>query len=156
MPGVQACRLTGRGAALRLPGRTQARTMSPTIYFDTEPETRFDDRCARSASALRELGVGPGDVIALMLQNEPLLLELMLAARQIGAYFCLVNWHFKSGEVAHILSDSGAKVLVVHSHLVETIQGGLPPGLRVFVAPPSERTCTAFGLQGPSTRVAAD
>src|SRR5512140_204476 len=136
MLGVQACRLTGRGPALRLPGPTQARTMSPTIYFDTEPETRFDERCARSASALRELGVGPGDVVALMLQNEPLLLELMLAARQVGAYYCLVNWHFKSGEVGHILTDSGAKVLVVHTHLVDTIREGLPTGLRVFVAAP--------------------
>src|SRR5512133_2640337 len=101
--------------------------MSATIYFDSEPETGFDERCARSASALRELGVGPGDVVALMLQNEPILLELMLAARQVGAYFCLVNWHFKSGEVAHILSDSGARVLVVHAHLVDTIREGLPP-----------------------------
>ena len=129
--------------------------MSATIHFDTEPETGFDERCARSASALRELGVGPGDVVALMLQNEPVLLELMLAARQAGAYFCLVNWHFKAGEVGHILRDSGAKVLIVHSHLVDTIREALPPALRVFVAAPRERTCSAFGLEGPPTRVAA-
>ena len=55
--------------------------MSATIHFDREPGTGFAERCARSASALREIGVGPGDVVALMLQNEPVLLELMLAAR---------------------------------------------------------------------------
>ena len=129
--------------------------MSATIYFDSEPESGFDAALRRSASALRELGVGPGDVVALMLQNEPVLLELMLAARQVGAYFCLVNWHFKAGEVGHILRDSGAKVLVVHTHLVDTIREALTPGLRMFVAAPRERTCAAFDLHGPSTRVAS-
>ena len=129
--------------------------MSATIYFDTEPEADFDRRCAKSASALRELGVGPGDVVALMLQNEPLLFELMLAARCVGAYYCLINWHFKSAEVGHILSDSAAKVLVVHAHLLDTIRAGIPPAARVFVAAPRERTRVAFGLHGASSRVAS-
>jgi len=55
--------------------------MKATIYFDGGPEDRqkFQAQCERSTSALRELGICPGKVVALLLHNEPLLLELMLA-----------------------------------------------------------------------------
>ena len=126
--------------------------MSATVYFDTDPDADFEQCCARSASALRELGVGQGEVVALMLQNEPVLLELMLAARCAGAHFCLINWHFKAAEVRHILRDSAAKVLIVHAHLLETIRDAIPPTTRVFIASPRERTCRAFDLQSASFR----
>ena len=69
---------------------------SATIHFDPQPEADFDRHCAASASALHELGIGTGDVVALMLHNEPVLLELMLAVRCVGAYYCLINWNFKT------------------------------------------------------------
>jgi long-chain acyl-CoA synthetase len=121
----------------------------PTIYFDALPEDglAFDERCARSASALRELGIGQGEVVALMLHNEPVLLELMLAARAVGAHCCLINWHFKAAEARHILSDSKAKALIVHANLLEQIRDGIPSSVRIFVEAPRQRTRTAFGIE---------
>ncbi|HUL68416.1 MAG TPA: AMP-binding protein [Burkholderiaceae bacterium] len=57
--------------------------MNPTVHFDGSvlPAAAFHARCLRSAAALLELGVGPGDAVALMLHNEPLMFELMLATR---------------------------------------------------------------------------
>ena len=120
--------------------------MTLTIHFDDTPEEpqAFQAQTARSASALKSLGVGPGEVVALMLHNEPLVLELMLAIRSLGAYFCMVNWHFKTAEVRHILSDSGAKVLIVHTSLMAQIEGGIPDTVRVFAAQPRTRTLQAF------------
>ena len=125
--------------------------MSPTIYFDgvAQDSEVFSANCARSAAALGELGIGPGGVVALMLHNEPVLLELMLSARAIGAHCCLINWHFKAAEAQHILSDSGAGVLIIHRDLVDQIRGGIPSSVQVFVVEPRARTREAFGLSEP-------
>ena len=81
------------------------------------PRAELEDRAARSAAALAAQGIGEGDVVALMLYNRPEWLELMLACRMLGAYWCPINWHFKSEEVRHILADSGAKLLVAEPGL---------------------------------------
>ena len=101
----------------------------------------------RTATALRDAGLGTGEVVAVMLRNEPVLLELMLAARWIGARWCPINWHFKAAEVRHILVDSEAKLLVVHADLLAQIEGAIPESVRVFVVEPRARSPgSAFGL----------
>ena len=126
--------------------------MKPTVHFGgaTLAPATFFDRWRRSASALAECGVGERDVFALMLRNEPVALELMLAGRWIGARWCMVNWHFKAQELRHILADSGARVFIVHADLLEAIEGSVPDGVRVFVVDPEEATRAAFALgDGP-------
>ena len=110
--------------------------MKPSVEFQgthIDPEVFFE-RYQRAAAALREAGVGEGDVVALMLYNGPLALELMLAARWIGALWCPINWHFKTDEVAHILSDSGAKVFVCDAALLDALHGLELRGIRTFVS----------------------
>lgn len=126
--------------------------MKPTIYFDAAPEDgeTFYEQVNRSASALQEVGVGRGDAVALMLHNEPILLELSLASRLLSARWCLINWHFKAAEVRHILTDSGAKALIVHANLLDQIRDGIPESVRVFVSWPRERTRVAFGVNESS------
>jgi long-chain acyl-CoA synthetase len=122
--------------------------MNPTVHFDGRAERDdFRDRCDRSVRALDAMDIGPGKVVALMLHNEPVVLELMLATRALGAHCCLINWHFKADEARHILSDSGASVLIGHSDLIGRIAGGVPGSVRVLVAEPRARTRDAFVLQ---------
>jgi long-chain acyl-CoA synthetase len=122
--------------------------MKPVVRFgsSTHSGEAFFARYMRAALALRSAGVGTGDVVALMLYNEPVGLELTLALRWLGARWCLVNWHFKAAEVRHILQDSQAKILVVHADLMAQIEGAVPEGVRVFVVQPHEHTRQAFGL----------
>jgi long-chain acyl-CoA synthetase len=122
--------------------------MNPTVHFDGSalPAAAFHARCLASAAALLELGVGPCDAVALMLHNEPLMLELMLATRWIGADYCMINWHFKAGEARHILSDSEATVLVVHADLLPQMREGIPAVVRTFVVHPLEGTRRAFAI----------
>ena len=123
--------------------------MNLHLHFDdadAQSSEGFASRSARSASALQALGLGRGDVVALMLQNEPVMLELMMATRTLGVYSCLINWHFKAAEAGHVLRDSGAKVLIVHAHLLQQVREALPEGLRVFVAEPAKRTREAFSI----------
>jgi len=81
------------------------------------PRAELEARAARGAAALAARGVGEGDVVAVMLHNRPEWLELMLACRRLGAYWCPINWHYKADEVRHILVDSGAKLLVAEPEL---------------------------------------
>jgi long-chain acyl-CoA synthetase len=120
----------------------------PTVHFGAgvEDGEAFFERCMRAAAALREAGLGPGEVVAVMLRNEPVLLEVMLAARWIGARWCLINWHFKAAEVGHILGDSAARLLIVQSDLLAPIAAAIPRRVRVLVAAPLEATRLAFDL----------
>ena len=106
--------------------------MKPSLDFEGQhiAAEDFFQRYQRAAVALRAAGVGEGDVVALLMGNGPDLLELMLAARWIGALWCPINWHFKADEVQYILSDSGAKVLIADTALLESLLTG-PAGLKL-------------------------
>ncbi|MBV8837252.1 MAG: AMP-binding protein, partial [Alphaproteobacteria bacterium] len=106
----------------------------------------IEERALRGVSALAGLGVNEGDVVAIMLRNEPAFLEAMLIARLAGCYSCPINWHYKADEAGYILHDCGAKALIVHADLLHQIDGGVPPSCRVIVVAPSAETRAAFHL----------
>jgi fatty-acyl-CoA synthase len=66
----------------------------------------------RVAQGFVELGIGPGDRVALWLPNVPAWLACFFACAQIGAVVVTVNTRFKSSEVSDIVGRSGAKLLV--------------------------------------------
>ena len=73
-------------------------------------------RTARLARVLHDLGV-PSDgtgAVAAMVPNGFEFFEVAAAACRVEARFLPVNWHLKSDELAWILADSGAQVLVAH------------------------------------------
>jgi long-chain acyl-CoA synthetase len=99
--------------------------MRPTIVFEgrtLEPDD-FEQRWRRSAAALRSAGVGDGDVVALLMRNGPEAIEMMVAARHLGAQWCPLNWHFKTEEAQFILRDSGASVLIADAALLTALVG---------------------------------
>lgn len=99
--------------------------MRPTLVHQgrrLEPAA-FEQRWRQSAAALAAAGIGDGDVVALMMRNSPELLELMVAARHLGAQWCPVNWHLKGDEVAYILANSGARLLVADAELLQGLPG---------------------------------
>ncbi len=65
----------------------------------------------RAARGLSDLGVGPGDRVALWLPNVPAYPILYLACIRLGAIAVAVNTRYRSVEVADIVGRSGAKVL---------------------------------------------
>ncbi len=124
--------------------------MFPALIFDderTEPAT-LAERAERAASGFAALGVVEGDVIAVMLRNEPVYLEVMYAARALGAYLCPVNWHFRADEAGYIVRDCGAKALVIDATLLSQAGDAIPAALACIVATPEPATRRAFGLPG--------
>jgi fatty-acyl-CoA synthase len=72
------------------------------------------------AAALAARGIGFGDRVAIMMTNRPEFLEVMFAASALGAIAVPVNFRLTPDEVAYILTDSGAALLVVEEATGET------------------------------------
>src|ERR1041385_1359790 len=113
------------------------------------------ERALRGVSALAALGIGEGDVVAIMLRNEIAFLEAMLVARQAGSYSCPINFHYKADEAGYILRDVGAKALIIHADLLRQIDGGVPPGCHVIVVEPGAETRAAFRIPAEHCAVPA-
>ncbi|WP_406335833.1 class I adenylate-forming enzyme family protein [Streptomyces sp. NBC_00203] len=75
--------------------------------------TQLLDRVRAAARQLQDLGIGPGDVVALKLTNRVEFVLLLFAAWRIGATITPVNPSMTQGEVVRQLRDSGARLLVV-------------------------------------------
>src|SRR5215204_2867027 len=69
------------------------------------------DCAARAAQGLADLGVGPGDRVALWLPNVPAYPIFYFACARLGAMAVAVNTRYRAVEVADIVGRSGAKVL---------------------------------------------
>ena len=63
---------------------------------------------------LRALGLERGDTVAAVMPNGIEFLQLYLGATQIGLYLTPINHHLVGPEIAYIVNDSDAKVLVGH------------------------------------------
>src|SRR5262249_8852586 len=113
------------------------------------------ERALRGVTGLTELGVGEGDVVAIMLRNEIAFLEAMLIARQAGCYSCPINFHYKADEAGYILRDVGAKALIVHADLLRQIDVGVPPGCQVIVVERRAETRAAFRIPAEQCGVPA-
>ncbi len=96
-----------REAVARAPERTAL------AYFDGRIGYAEADALSDSvAGHLAVRGVRRGDRVAVMLQNTPHFVLAVLAAWKAGAVVVPLNPMYKSGEVGHILRDSGAAALV--------------------------------------------
>jgi fatty-acyl-CoA synthase len=72
---------------------------------------RLAEESRRAALGLAELGVGPGDRVALWLPNLPAWLVLFFACARLGAVAVAVNTRFRAAEIEDIVGRSGARVL---------------------------------------------
>jgi fatty-acyl-CoA synthase len=70
-----------------------------------------------TAGALRERGVGPGDVVGVLLYNSGRFLELMHAISHLGAIFMPLNWRLAPAEIAFIAGHSEAVLVVTEPEL---------------------------------------
>jgi long-chain acyl-CoA synthetase len=110
--------------------------MKPTIVYrgQVTPPAQFEQQWRQSAAALQTAGVQEGQVVALLLRNSPLAVELMVATRHLGAQWCPINWHFLTDEVQYILTNSGARVLVADDALLAALGPLQTAGVQVWTA----------------------
>jgi len=70
------------------------------------------DRVEAAAEQFAGLGIGAGDVVAIMLPNRVELIVAMVAAWRVGAAATPINPTFTATEASHQVTDSGAKLVV--------------------------------------------
>lgn len=106
---------------------------APAIhYFDrTITYGELDDLASRFATLLASWGVGHGDRVALYLQNVPQYVAALYGLWKRGAIAVPLNPMFKDKELAYHLEDSGARVLVAHESLYETVARDVVPRTKV-------------------------
>jgi fatty-acyl-CoA synthase len=97
--------------------RRAARSPDAVALVDGPTGTRtsyaeLDDRVGARAGRLAALGIGHGDRVALLGENSPAYLEWLFAAARLGAIAVPVNMRLAAPEVAYVLDDAGARVLV--------------------------------------------
>jgi fatty-acyl-CoA synthase/long-chain acyl-CoA synthetase len=80
------------------------------------------DRAAnRAAAAIEGLGCEPGDRVAIMSFNSIEGFELANGLRRAGMVVVPVNYRLRGPEIAYVLNDSGARVVVAGADHVEAV-----------------------------------
>lgn len=84
------------------------------------------------ASFLRSEGIGKGDRVAILHQNSNEFLEAYFAAAQLGAVLNPLNVRLSPKELAFILEDSGASILITAPRFSGQVEAlaGLEAGLK--------------------------
>lgn len=73
----------------------------------------MDQRSGRLAGALAALGLGVGDAVAVLGREGLEIYEHYFACMKLGLVRVGINWRYAPAEVAHILTDSGARFILV-------------------------------------------
>ncbi|HEV3225350.1 MAG TPA: AMP-binding protein, partial [Acidimicrobiales bacterium] len=110
------------------------RGMATAVYAAGTPDrmaviSTFGDRTFRElnaranqlARALRALGANPADTVALVCRNRPEFVEVYEATLRAGLRLTPINWHLTAEEIAYIVDDSEAVVLIGEAFFADTL-----------------------------------
>ncbi|MFV8131448.1 acyl-CoA synthetase [Streptomyces syringium] len=124
-------------------------TADPTRCVLVAPDGREWTAGALHAAAnrlvhgLRAAGLRPGAAFAVVLPNGVELLTAYLAAAQAGFYLVPVNHHLVGPEIAWIVADSGAEVLIAHERFAAAATAAA-----VAAGTPADRRYAVGGITG--------
>ncbi|KAA9156235.1 acyl-CoA synthetase [Amycolatopsis acidicola] len=112
--------------------------MTPSWHADQDPDVaaiilgdsgevvtygQLDERSTRFARALRARGLGVGDHVAILMENNREYLEVAWAAQRSGLYYTAINSHLLAGEVQYVLDDCGAAALIASEAMADVLDG---------------------------------
>ncbi|MGO1236630.1 MAG: long-chain-fatty-acid--CoA ligase [Microbacterium gubbeenense] len=131
----------GVPAEIDEPSQTLTEMMSASVRaFRRRPALEFfgavttyrelGEQIERAAEGLRQLGVGKGDRVALILPNCPQHVVAFYATLRLGAIVVEHNPLYTPRELRHQFEDHGARVAVVWDKVVDTI-ADFPADLKV-------------------------
>ena len=84
----------------------------------------LDDAVGRASAALLSNGLEPGDRMATWMGKTILACVMPLAAARAGLIHVPINPVLKHSQAAHILADSGAKLLIANDARLESLEQG--------------------------------
>lgn len=81
---------------------------------------------ARMAGALAKAGIKPGDRVALLANNRPEIMQVLLGCGWLGAVAVPINTAVKTRQLRYYLENSGARLLIADPALLSVLE---PDGL---------------------------
>ncbi|GAA1518472.1 class I adenylate-forming enzyme family protein [Nocardioides humi] len=84
---------------------------------------RFADRVARLSTVLRDQGVGEGDRVGLIAEDDWHILAVQFACIRIGAMYVPFNWRLTSGEIEVLVKDAEPALILHDGTWAETARG---------------------------------
>ena len=110
----------------------------PSIHARTQPDKiayqmagtgkaityrELDELSNQGAQLFRSLGLKAGDHIAFLMENRLAFMEICWAAQRSGLYYTAISRYLTQDEIAYIVKDCGAKVVITSPKCAEQIKG---------------------------------
>ncbi|MEZ5571805.1 MAG: acyl-CoA ligase (AMP-forming), exosortase A system-associated [Halioglobus sp.] len=101
----------------------QVSPAAPAVLFKDQAinYAQLHDEVKAVANALLELGIGPGERVAVYLPKQPETVFSMFGAAAAGACFVPINPLLKPRQLAHILPHCNVRVLITSAPRLETL-----------------------------------
>ena len=77
--------------------------------------TELNQQANRLVRALRDVGIGDGDSVAVVIRNRPEFVEALTAANRSGIRFTPINFHLKGEEIGYIVDNCEAKAFIAEA-----------------------------------------
>ena len=111
------------------------------------------DLATRSAGRLQAAGIKPGDRVALMCENRPEFIEILLGVAWLGASLVPINTASRGLQLRHILENSGARLLVIEAALTGALEHVGLESLKVEATWVIDRSLPPLGEPVPAATV---
>jgi long-chain acyl-CoA synthetase len=111
--------------------------MHPSLHAKTQPDKiayqmagsgeaitygQLEERSNRGAHLFRSLGLKTGDHIALLVENRLAFMEICWAAQRSGLYFTAISLYLTPDEIAYIVNDCGARVVITSEQCADALE----------------------------------
>src|ERR1041385_2167157 len=120
----------------------------------------LDELSNQGAHLFRKLGLKAGDHIALLMENRLAFMEICWAAQRSGLYYTAISRYLTQDEIAYIVKDCGAKVVITSPKCAGQIKGlvsddpGAPLFFMIDEPLPGFRSFDKEAIAQPTTPVA--
>src|SRR5262245_4422484 len=104
----------------------------------------------RGARVLRALGLGIGDGIVVLAENRIETFGIFWAAQLAGLYYTPISTQFQKEEIADILADCDARLLIVSRAPLDKLNGVEIPQRHRFIVGGEPSAVRASALREPS------
>jgi len=110
----------------------------PATFFagETLSYAELDTRIAAAAGALREMGIRPGDRVALLLPNCPQHVVAFFAILRLGAVVVEHNPRYTAHELTPLLAHHGAHVAIAWEDIAPTVSAQVETTISVSLTEP--------------------
>lgn len=93
------------------------------IYGDTRISWRqLQQRVQKTAAGLKEQGVGPESIVAMVMKNSACFVELLYAISHLGAVSLPVNFRLSQDEIDFITGHAGASLIIADQEFESSVR----------------------------------